>query len=531
MRPITLATLCVLAATQNCSAITINFDPPGVCCNVIGATDIDIDGVMYDFFVETVPLGEVPANANHGIGGSVVNAINQARYPYPNGVPESGSVGFRTFKSRLSDVLSINQWRLNDDPYSDDGTGTETQILRTWYEFTSDRIQQYMFLSDEDFASFVSTWGYGVPIDQDFQLGDELLSNAGFDADRDDGGYINTVGLPTEFRKWGGDWTYIATITNATGTIDETGIVPIGEGMLNFINTTPSQSITDPGVGSTSDILQYVDLSPFAQYDGQLTGLLSASFNRVAGDEQTDTEFALVLAAHQGTPENSPGQATSMAHEISYLITDGDVETWEQLSVELTIPAGADFLQVTLAAIENVFDDFGYLAEFDGHFADAASLILYIRGDTDMDGSIDVKDIDTLSGMIRIGDYDRLMDLDRDGSLTTLDRHILVNDLMQTTYGDANLDGQFNSSDLIDVLASGTYETDVDSTWATGDWDGDGRTTSGDLVTALATGNYEAGQLAAVAAVPEPTNVLLLIVGLAAVSLSSSWRRRPLRQR
>ena len=30
-----------------------------------------------------------------------------------------------------------------------------------------------------------------------------------------------------------------------------------------------------------------------------------------------------------------------------------------------------------------------------------------------------------------------------------------------------NLDGQFNSSDLVDVLASGTYETGADSVWST----------------------------------------------------------------
>jgi hypothetical protein len=80
--------------------------------------------------------------------------------------------------------------------------------------------------------------------------------------------------------------------------------------------------------------------------------------------------------------------------------------------------------------------------------------------------------------------------------------------------GDANLDGQFNSSDLVSVLASGTYEADVDSVWSTGDFNGDGRTTSSDLVAALAGGGYEMGPRAAVAAVPEPSSLALVLLGM-----------------
>jgi hypothetical protein len=86
--------------------------------------------------------------------------------------------------------------------------------------------------------------------------------------------------------------------------------------------------------------------------------------------------------------------------------------------------------------------------------------------------------------------------------------------------GDADLNGEFNSSDLVSVLASGTYEADVPATWSTGDFDGDGRANSGDLVAALADGGYEAGPRTAVAAVPEPTTLsLMLLAGLSVVSL------------
>ena len=99
-----------------------------------------------------------------------------------------------------------------------------------------------------------------------------------------------------------------------------------------------------------------------------------------------------------------------------------------------------------------------------------------------------------------------------------------VKDLYNSWIGDANLDGEFNSSDLVIVLSSGTYEADVDAVWSTGDFNGDGRTNTSDLVAALADGGYEVGPRAAVAAVPEPaTSVLLLVATVWLVGVS---RRR-----
>jgi hypothetical protein len=91
---------------------------------------------------------------------------------------------------------------------------------------------------------------------------------------------------------------------------------------------------------------------------------------------------------------------------------------------------------------------------------------------------------------------------------------------MKNTYvGDANLDGEFNSADLIDALAAGTYELERDTGWASGDFDGNGRFESSDLVEALADGGYEQGPLPpAVAAVPEPQTCLMLGIGLVVAS-------------
>ena len=87
-------------------------------------------------------------------------------------------------------------------------------------------------------------------------------------------------------------------------------------------------------------------------------------------------------------------------------------------------------------------------------------------------------------------------------------------------YGDANADGFFNSSDLVQVFQAGEYEDGIDnnSYWSTGDWYQDGEFNSADIVFAFQLGQYEVE--AAVVAVPEPSAVALLLLGLIALSRS-----------
>ena len=60
--------------------------------------------------------------------------------------------------------------------------------------------------------------------------------------------------------------------------------------------------------------------------------------------------------------------------------------------------------------------------------------------------------------------------------------------------GDANRDGVFNSSDLVQVFQRGEYEDEIidNSTWEDGDWNGDGDFTTADLVLAFQSGGYQA---------------------------------------
>jgi len=77
--------------------------------------------------------------------------------------------------------------------------------------------------------------------------------------------------------------------------------------------------------------------------------------------------------------------------------------------------------------------------------------------------------------------------------------------------GDANQDGHFNSSDLVQVFSEGLYETGLPAVWQQGDWDGNGLFATGDMVLAFGTGMYE--ETAADAIVPEPSAMILFLFG------------------
>lgn len=133
-------------------------------------------------------------------------------------------------------------------------------------------------------------------------------------------------------------------------------------------------------------------------------------------------------------------------------------------------------------------------------------------GDANADEVLDLRDVNPL--LERIQSLSRIdsrydnprYDLDNDLKVTTADLAIWVKDLKKTWFGDANLDGLFDSNDLVSVFAAAEYEDGIrgNSSWETGDWNGDGEFDSGDFVVAFADGGYEMGVVARTQSVPEP---------------------------
>ena len=147
--------------------------------------------------------------------------------------------------------------------------------------------------------------------------------------------------------------------------------------------------------------------------------------------------------------------------------------------------------------------------------------LLASDGDFNEDGILNVADIELLAAEIRRGTNDLGFDLNQDASVDEFDRNIWVHDLKNTYYGDGDLDGEFNTRDLVEVFQAGQYEDDIEfnSTWATGDWNGDGDFNSRDLVFAFQDGGFEKGPRAAAQAVPELEGVLTLVGMLSLLAL------------
>ena len=144
--------------------------------------------------------------------------------------------------------------------------------------------------------------------------------------------------------------------------------------------------------------------------------------------------------------------------------------------------------------------------------------------DFDGDGSLGLGDLDMLSAASASGANEAKFDLNDDGSVNAADIKAFVtgSDKLGTWIGDANLDGEFGSGDLVTVFGEGKFETGQAATWGQGDWNGDGVFGSGDLVAAFQDGGFEKGQRVA-AAVPEPSSLVLLLLGAFAIV---SRRRR-----
>ncbi len=146
-----------------------------------------------------------------------------------------------------------------------------------------------------------------------------------------------------------------------------------------------------------------------------------------------------------------------------------------------------------------VWEDFAYTV-FGGILPDASQLLegaVELQGPTDnvtSPGLVARLLVDTTG--IKSGTFD----LKLAGTEFGLDSEFIgapvdiLNGLIQIALpGDSNLDGRFDTQDLVQILQIGEYEDGIpgNSTWTEGDWNQDGDFDTGDFVLALQQGNYE----------------------------------------
>jgi hypothetical protein len=163
--------------------------------------------------------------------------------------------------------------------------------------------------------------------------------------------------------------------------------------------------------------------------------------------------------------------------------------------------------------------------QIQGHFAGAVGT--EIAGDFNANGGLDVDDVSLLQRAIYEGSIDLTFDVDGNSVIDDDDLFFWITEIAVTRYGDSNLDGVFNSSDFVQVLAAGEYEDDIpeNSRWESGDWNSDLEFDSADLVFALSTGGYEQPPLGA-ESVPEPAGAVFAWLTTLTAAAFGHRRRR-----
>ena len=214
------------------------------------------------------------------------------------------------------------------------------------------------------------------------QIGN-LLQHSGFER-----GTELKIGNITDVGIWHGD------VCQIVG--DQKTVRPYaGDGMLLF-QSTSADAGNDAERGKTraSQLSQWIDLTPYknAIQDGRVQARLSARFNRVAGDAQTDSQFSIHLESFDVEPNEAQHLQTSRqrlarSRTIHELLSDSNPESWERLEAILAVPANSRYLHVMILAFENVTNNADLDPEFDGHFADDLEFQLLIAPTSSRSGN------------------------------------------------------------------------------------------------------------------------------------------------
>ena len=280
--------------------------------------------------------------------------------------------------------------------------------------------------------------------------------------------------------------------------------VPIGRGADLFPSEGELTNIGtiefDAASGAVSDLS--LDVDDFVAYNfsvlnSRLGNGYSTSVSNVSGN---------VTASGEGV------SAINLSADIKFTYGNTPPDTVEYNG---TFSIADDEFQLLVDDDPKIpgFGSFRYVWDVFGEVNDLVDATL--PGDFDADGLLTAADIDLLSDAVLANATDSIFDLNTDGTVDSSDRTVWVEGLSSTYFGDANLDGEFNSSDFISVLIVGEYEDGIpaNSGWADGDWNGDKEFSSSDFILALTGGGYEVGPRAAAAAVPEPGTVLGMMMG------------------
>lgn len=206
--------------------------------------------------------------------------------------------------------------------------------------------------------------------------------------------------------------------------------------------------------------------------------------------------------------------------------TSGDVTSFETVlySQDAQFNAASD---LNGDGRVNNLDLFGLPARYasvlaNGAFNESKNAIRR-RGNVNGDGSTNAADIDALFANLGSTTNNWYYDMDVSGTVTLADADILVRVMLNSEYGDTNLDGRINTLDFNNL--AGNFGLMSGALWMQGEFNGDHKVDSLDFNIMIANWGFIAPAPASLGAVvPEPA-VLSAVIGIFGLAFTRRQRR------
>ncbi|MCA9200150.1 MAG: cadherin-like domain-containing protein, partial [Planctomycetales bacterium] len=252
----------------------------------------------------------------------------------------------------------------------------------------------------------------------------------------------------------------------------------------DFLNQFP-----DAGVIDVSNWDQFI-LGEWWNWYWQETGLNNSEPLGFSDTYDAQQGLPLEVSSFQGVLQND---IDPNADSLSAVLVNAPS------AGQLSLQASGAFQYVSTNRFEGT-DSFTYRVSDGESLSAEVTVTIHVGanpaalGDFDQDGQFGQSDIQRMRQAIEAG-WIGAFDLNHDSVTDAHDWQILIHDVIGTSFGDANLDGRFDSQDLIAVFQSGRFE--VSNTlsppveWNAGDWNGDGSFDTADLVLAFQDGAYD----------------------------------------
>ncbi|MCA9150695.1 MAG: lamin tail domain-containing protein, partial [Planctomycetales bacterium] len=457
----------------------------------------------------SVDLGGSPARANSPALGVVINEVLAKPDLAANQVDQIELL------NTTNSTIDLSGWYLSD---------TRDNLKRYALPVgTTIAARGFLVVSETQFGAGVD--GFGL----DGDLGDSLYL---VESDRVTGVVTRfaddvAFGAARTGESWGlpsdGHGRFVPLASQTFGASNDAARVgPLIISELNYHPASPSSVSLAIDPGLSQDDLEYVEIfNPTANvvdlsgwqirgtidYDFRAGATISAGsvvlvlpFNpdNLSNAARTaafrshyhlDTNVEL-MGGYQGQLDDSNGRVTLQSPST----TNGNaaVSMWRQDEVVYDDsppwPVNADGSGATLTRVK--VDGNGNVSVNWRADVPTPGQLTEVDGDLNSDGQVTVADIDFFCGAYRNGNLS--VDLDGSGTVDLADLQFLLTYGFGSTIGDANLDGIFNSSDLVQVFQFGEYEDAVanNSGWADGDWNCDGEFSTQDLVAAFQAGSF-----------------------------------------